>query len=102
MSILDLGGAGYIGSHAVYRLINQQHNVVVVDNMQTEHAQAIHPDAVFYKGDIRNIDFLRRLFRREKIEAVIHFAANSIVTESMDKPLDYFDNNVFGTQVLLK
>ncbi|MGV3465831.1 MAG: UDP-glucose 4-epimerase GalE [Heyndrickxia sp.] len=102
MSILVLGGAGYIGSHAVYQLIDQQHEVVVVDNLQTGHKKAIHPKATFYEGDIRNREFLRGVFEKEKIDAVIHFAANSLVGESMEDPLKYFDNNVYGTQVLLE
>lgn len=102
MSVLVLGGAGYIGSHAVYQLIDKGEKVVVADNLETGHKDAIHPKAVFYEGDIRNIDFLREVFRKEEIDAVIHFAANSLVGESMEDPLKYFDNNVYGTQVLLK
>ena len=102
MSILVLGGAGYIGSHAVYQLIDQQHEVVVVDNLQTGHRKAVHPKAKFYEGDIRNREFLRGVFEKENIDAVIHFAANSLVGESMEDPLKYFDNNVYGTQVLLE
>ncbi|WP_077301882.1 UDP-glucose 4-epimerase GalE [Virgibacillus pantothenticus] len=102
MSILVLGGAGYIGSHAVYQLIDKGKEVVVVDNLETGHQGAIHPKATFYEGDIRNQDFLRTVFAKESIEAVIHFAANSLVGESMEKPLKYFDNNVYGTQVLLQ
>lgn len=102
MSILVLGGAGYIGSHAVYQLIDKGEEVVVVDNLETGHLGAIHPKATFYQGDIRNQDFLRTVFANESIGAVIHFAANSLVGESMEKPLKYFDNNVYGTQVLLQ
>ena len=102
MSILVLGGAGYIGSHAVYQLMDQGKNVVVIDNLETGHRKAIHPGAVFYQGDIRDSDFLRNVFQEESIEAVLHFAANSLVGESMEKPLKYFDNNVYGTQVLLQ
>ncbi|GAB3044499.1 UDP-glucose 4-epimerase GalE [Virgibacillus ainsalahensis] len=102
MSILVLGGAGYIGSHAVYQLKEQGHDVVVVDNLETGHLQAVHPESTFYQGDIRSIDFLHDVFKKETIEAVIHFAANSLVGESMEKPLKYFDNNVYGTQILLK
>ncbi|WP_066054227.1 UDP-glucose 4-epimerase GalE [Robertmurraya korlensis] len=102
MSVLVLGGAGYIGSHAVYQLIDQGYKVVVIDNLQTGHEQAIHPQATFYKGDIREKEFLTSVFQKEKIEGVLHFAANSLVGESMEKPLMYFDNNVYGTQVLLE
>ncbi|GAA0420832.1 UDP-glucose 4-epimerase GalE [Agaribacter marinus] len=102
MRILVLGGAGYIGSHAVYQLIDQGKDVVVIDNLQTGHSKAIHPMATFYKGDIRDINFLIDVFKKESVDAVIHFAANSLVGESMEKPLLYFDNNVYGTQVLLQ
>ncbi|WP_170008447.1 UDP-glucose 4-epimerase GalE [Bacillus fonticola] len=102
MSVLVLGGAGYIGSHSVYQLIEQGENVIIVDNLETGHKEAVHPKALFYEGDIRNIDFLRSVFESESIDAVIHFAAHSLVGESMEKPLKYFDNNVYGTQVLLQ
>ncbi|KZM58683.1 UDP-glucose 4-epimerase GalE [Geobacillus stearothermophilus] len=100
--ILVCGGAGYIGSHAVYRLLEKGERVVVVDNLQTGHREAVHRDAVFCQGDIRDRDFLRTVFRQHDIEAVIHFAANSLVGESMEEPLKYYDNNVYGTQVLLE
>lgn len=102
MSVLVLGGAGYIGSHAVYQLFDQGESVVVVDNLETGHRDAVHPKAAYYEGDIRNIDFLRSVFEKESFEAVIHFAAHSLVGESMEHPLKYFDNNVYGTQVLLQ
>ncbi|TWT00518.1 UDP-glucose 4-epimerase GalE [Planomicrobium sp. CPCC 101079] len=102
MSILVLGGAGYIGSHAVYQLIDQGENVVIVDNLETGHNGSVHPKAVFYNGDMRDLTFLNSVFEKESIEAVIHFAANSLVGESMENPLKYFDNNVYGTQVLLQ
>lgn len=102
MSVLVLGGAGYIGSHAVYQLIDQGEKVVIIDNLETGHEGAIHPEATFYKGDIRHIDFVRSVFEKESIDSVLHFAANSLVGESMENPLKYFDNNVHGTQVLLQ
>lgn len=102
MSILVLGGAGYIGSHAVYQLIDKGIDVVVVDNLQTGHERAIHPKAKFYKGDIRDRTFLKNVFQQEDIKGVIHFAANSLVGESMQQPLKYYDNNVYGTQILLE
>lgn len=102
MRILVLGGAGYIGSHAVYQLIDEGMEVVVVDNLETGHREAVHPKAVFYEGDIRDAAFLNSVFEKEAIDEVLHFAANSLVGESMENPLKYFDNNVYGTQVLLK
>lgn len=102
MRVLVLGGAGYIGSHAVYQLIGEGNSVVIVDNLETGNLGAIHPEAVFYEGDIRNANFLDTVFEKESIDTVLHFAANSLVGESMENPLKYFDNNVYGTQVLLK
>lgn len=101
LSILVLGGAGYIGSHAVYQLIDKNVDVVVVDNLLTGHQQAIHPKAKFYQGNIKDKVFLQQVFEKEQIESVIHFAASSLVWESMSNPIKYFDNNVYGTQVLL-
>ena len=102
MSILVCGGAGYIGSHTVHQLIKNNEDVVIVDNLQTGHLKAVNPKAKFYKGDIRDHDFLDKVFSENKIEAVIHFAANSLVGESMTNPLLYFNNNVYGMQVLLE
>lgn len=102
MAVLVLGGAGYIGSHTVYELIDSGEDVVIADNLQTGHIEAVHPKARFYKGDIRDKEFLDKLFKDEKIDSVIHFAANSLVGESMVDPLKYYDNNLYGTMVLLK
>lgn len=101
MSILVLGGAGYVGSHAVYGLLDAGYDVVVFDNLETGHRDAIHKDAKFYQGDMRNIEDLRKVFQSEKIDGVMHFAANSLVGESMENPLKYYDNNVHGAQILL-
>ena len=102
MAILVCGGAGYIGSHAVHALIEKGEQVVIVDNLQTGHRGALNPKAKFYEGDIRDASVLDKIFTENKVEAVIHFAANSIVGESMEKPLLYFNNNVYGMQVLLE
>ena len=102
MTILVLGGAGYIGSHTVYELIDRGEDVVIIDNLETGHMEAIHPKARFNKGDIRDRAFLDSVFDKEKIDAVIHFAANSLVGESMVNPLKYYDNNLCGTKVLLE
>ena len=102
MAVLVLGGAGYIGSHTVYELIDNGVDVVIADNLETGYAEAVHPKARFYQGDIRNRSFVDHVFESEKIDAVIHFAANSLVGESMTNPLKYYDNNLCGTKVLLE
>ena len=102
MTVLILGGEGYIGSHSVLEFLDRGYKVAVADNLQSGHIEALHPDAKFYCGDIRDKNFLDNLFKKEDIEAVIHFAANSLVGESMQDPLKYYDNNLYGTMVLLK
>lgn len=102
MSILVLGGAGYIGSHTVYELIEAGREVVVADNLETGFRAAVHPKAKFYKADIRDRAAIDRIFEQENIEGVIHFAANSQVGESMTAPLKYYENNLSGTTVLLQ
>lgn len=102
MSVLVLGGAGYIGSHAVYQLIEQGYDVAVVDNLQTGHRQAVHTAARFYEGDVRDKEFLTEVFTHEDVEGVFHFCAYSLVGESVEKPLAYFNNNVQGLQSVLE
>lgn len=104
MAILVLGGAGYIGSHMVDYLVQKgQEEVVVVDSLVTGHRAAVHPSAKFYQGDLADQDFMRRVFRETPdLNAVIHFAAFSLVAESMEKPLKYFDNNTSGMIKLLE
>ena len=102
ITILVLGGAGYIGSHAVDQLISEGFSVAVVDNLQTGHVESLHKKARFYQGDIRDKEFLESVFLKEEIQGVLHFAANSLVGESMELPLMYFNNNVHGTQVVLE
>ena len=102
MTVLVCGGAGYIGSHAVHELINRGEAVVIVDNLQSGHRSAVHPEAKFYQGDIRDSLLLDRVMEENKIDAVMHFAANSLVGESMEQPLKYFNNNVHGMQILLE
>lgn len=102
MAILVLGGAGYIGSHTVYELIDAGRDVVVADNLQTGFKAAVHPKARFYQLDIRDRAALDVLLQAEQIDGVIHFAASSQVGESMSDPLKYYDNNLHGTMVLLQ
>lgn len=102
MAVLVLGGAGYIGSHTVKALCDENEDVVVADNLITGHEEAVDRRARFYRGDIRDTDFLDKLFNKEKIDAVIHFAAYSLVGESVTDPLKYYDNNLCGTKILLE
>jgi len=102
MKVAVLGGAGYIGSHTVYELIDADHEVIIVDNLETGHMEAVHEKAKFYQGDLRDRTFVDSVFDQETVDAVIHFAANSLVGESMVDPLKYYDNNVCGTKVLLE
>ena len=99
--VLVLGGAGYIGSHTVYELLDEGFEVVVADSLETGHRSSVHPNAKLYIGDIRDKAFLNVIFQKEKIDAVVHFAAYSLVGESMTDPLKYYANNVGGTQMLL-
>lgn len=102
MRVLVCGGAGYIGSVTVHRLIEQGFSVVIIDNLVTGHREAIHPKATFYEGDLRDEKFIQSVLDKEPIDGVIHFAASSLVGESVKKPDLYYDNNVYGTLVLLK
>lgn len=103
MSVLVLGGAGYIGSHTVDRLVEAGKDVVVVDSLVTGHMAAVRKEAKFYQGDLADKDFMRKVFTENPdIDAVIHFAAFSLVAESMKDPLKYFDNNTAGMVKLLE
>ncbi|MBQ9604640.1 MAG: UDP-glucose 4-epimerase GalE [Firmicutes bacterium] len=102
MNVLVCGGAGYIGSHTVYELIERGHSVVVADNLVKGHKAAVHKDAKLYVGDLRDAEFMDKVFAENKIDAVIDFAAFSLVGESVSEPLKYFDNNVYGTVRLLE
>ncbi|WP_182186777.1 UDP-glucose 4-epimerase GalE [Pectinatus frisingensis] len=102
MSILVCGGAGYIGSHMVDKLLKENEIPIVIDNLRTGHRQAIPDKVKFYNGDIRDAVILDRIFTENDIDAVIHFAACSLVGESVEKPLLYFNNNIYGMQILLE
>ncbi|GAX47151.1 UDP-glucose 4-epimerase GalE [Pseudolactococcus reticulitermitis] len=103
MTVLVLGGAGYIGSHAVAMLVENGYDVAVVDNLVTGHREAIDASIRFYEGDVRDRAFLEKTFEIEKdIEGVMHFCAYSLVSESMEKPVMYFDNNVGGCLSILE
>ncbi len=102
MKLLVLGGAGYIGSHTVAELIDCGHKVVVADSLVTGYSEAVPKNAIFYKGDLRDKEFLTNLMKNENIDATIHFAAFSLVGESVTNPLKYYENNLYGTKVLLE
>ena len=99
--ILVVGGAGYIGSHLVEELVKTQ-GVVVLDNLSTGHEKAVDSQAVFVEGDLGDEGDLEAIFSKYPIDAVMHFAANSLVGESMVDPLKYYENNVTATLTLLK
>lgn len=101
MAIMVTGGAGYIGSHTVAELLAKGEEVVIVDNLQQGHREAVLGGKL-YVGDIRDADFLDTVFRENDIDAVIHFAASSLVGESMQLPGKYYHNNVYGTLCLLE
>lgn len=101
MAILVTGGAGYIGSHTVRELIKQGNEVIVYDNLEKGHRQAIG-NVPLVIGDILDTELLDTTMKRHKITSVIHFAAYSLVGESMQDPQKYFINNVTGTLNLLK
>ncbi len=102
MKVAVLGGAGYIGSHTVKELIEKGHKVTVIDNLQTGYRDAVHDLAEFFCGDIRDKSFLRSILIGAGFDAVIHFAACSLVGESVVEPLKYYNNNVGGTITLLE
>ena len=101
-NVLVTGGAGYIGSHAVQQLLSNNEKVLIYDNLSTGLKAAIPSDATFIFGDIRDGELLTRVMKDYKIDSVMHFAAKSVVPESVAQPLEYYENNVIGTLQLLK
>jgi UDP-glucose 4-epimerase len=102
MNVLVTGGAGYIGSHAVQRLVRDGHTVTVLDNLHRGHREAVHPPTELVVGEVGDIDLVRSILRERKIECVMHFAALAYVGESVDDPLWYYRNNTVGSINLLK
>lgn len=100
-TILVSGGAGYIGSHTVQALIERGFKVVVVDNLVTGHREAVSSQAIFYEGDISDRELNGRIIKDHQVDAVIHFAARSLVGESMVKPDLYFYENTAKTNIFL-
>ncbi|MCA0150383.1 UDP-glucose 4-epimerase GalE [Rossellomorea vietnamensis] len=100
MAVLITGGAGYIGSHTIKYFLDQNEEVIVVDNLQSGNRSAVDVEN-FYQVDLRDKEALDKILKTHNIEAVIHFAANSLVGESMKKPFEYYHNNVYGMMCLL-
>lgn len=109
MAILVTGGTGYIGSHTVVELLKNNHDIIIVDNLSNSSKEVIqniekitNKKCKFYESDIREEKELEKIFSENKIEAVIHFAGSKAVGESVQKPIEYYDNNVIGTIRLLE
>lgn len=106
MKVLVIGGAGYIGSHAVYELVRDNNEVIVMDNFSTGLREMVHEKAKIYEGDITVKEDLLRVFKAEcdikPFDVVMHFAAKIVVPESVDKPLAYYHNNVEGVRLMLE
>ncbi len=107
MAILVTGGAGFIGSHTCVELLEAGYDVVVVDNLYNSSRKSLDrveqitgKKPVFYEADILDREALSRIFEKEQIESVIHFAGLKAVGESVSKPIEYYYNNIAGTLVL--
>ena len=108
MAILVTGGTGYIGSHTVVELQNNGYDVVVLDNLSNSSPKSLDrvkaitgKDVTFYEGDIRDRGILQKIFDNESIDSCIHFAGLKAVGESVEKPWEYYDNNITGTLTLV-
>ena len=104
MRVLVTGGAGYIGSHTCVELLKNNYEVVVIDNLSNSKEEVIDSikkitgrDFLFYKGDVCNKRLLNKIFKENKIDVVIHFAGYKAVGESVEKPLEYYENNIGST-----
>ena len=109
MKILVTGGCGYIGSHTVVELLNHGIETVIIDNLVNSKKEVISKieeitkkKPIFYEGDVRDEELLRSIFKSHKIDAVIHFAGLKAVGESVEKPLEYYQNNLDSTLILLQ
>ena len=109
MAILVTGGAGYIGSHTCIEMIKAGHEVIVVDNLDNSNPEALRraekivgKPIKFYEADVRDMAALETIFSENEIDAVIHFAGLKAVGESVAKPIEYYDNNLISTLVLLE
>ena len=101
-NILITGGAGYIGSHVTEILLKKYKKVFLLDNLSTGHRKLINKKAKFFKLDIHKKDKVRKIIKKNKIDSIIHLAANLIIGEGQRKPKKYYKNNVLGTKNLLE
>ena len=102
MSVLVVGGAGYIGSVMVEKLLNADERVVVLDNLSRGHRSAVHSDAVFVQGDMADTSLVKSILLEHRCDVVMHFSALSLVGESVTKPLMYYENNVGRGMALVR
>jgi len=101
-NILITGGAGYIGSHVAEILLKKNKEVFLLDNLSTGHRKLINKKAKFFKLDIHRKDKVKKIIKKNKIDSIIHLAANLIIGEGQKKPKKYYKNNVLGTKNLLE
>lgn len=101
MAVLVTGGAGYIGSHMVWALLDAGESVVVLDQLSTGFRWAVAPEARFYRGDVGDNALLAQIFAAHDIDAIIHFAGSVVVPDSVADPLSYYENNTSKTRVLI-
>jgi len=101
MAVLVTGGAGYIGSHMVWALLDNGDDVIVIDRLSTGFRWAVAPEAVFYEGDIADRSLLKSIFAKHDIDAIIHFAGSVVVPDSVSDPLSYYENNTVKSRELI-
>jgi UDP-glucose 4-epimerase len=101
MSILITGGAGYIGSHIVEKLVNKKNKIIILDNLKTGHKKLINKNAIFLKGDIKNKKLINKIIQKYNIQTIIHLAAYLNVSEAERNKLKYNINNIKGTENLI-
>jgi UDP-glucose 4-epimerase len=102
VSILVTGGAGYIGSHMVWHLVDAGERVVVVDNLSTGFSWAVSPEAMLVRGDCGDQELMTRLIDEHEVDAIIHFAGSIVVPESVSDPLGYYLNNTVKSRALIE
>lgn len=102
MAVLVTGGAGYIGSHTSYALLDRGEKIVVLDNLSTGRRSQVGEDAVFIEGNVSDQALVKQIIAEHGIDSVIHFAGSIVVPESVKEPLHYYDNNVVATRALIE